>query len=397
MSVAMLNKFVAKTYTPPTTTQYKIPILMSDSEGFTLQNNHQGIFPCELWCEAGARLEDRITYLEKDEINKSLFKIGRNSTERIRKLNQGNIITDTNTLLAKWKSEYRELFNPEVDSVNSATDNVPEITGINTHQLLDISSLNARITYEEVEKAVFRSKLNKAVGVDEIPSELVRNQHCANLLHKIIDYCFTNSEVPQDWVKSVITPVPKPNMDSYNPLSYRPISLISIPCKIYADILNVRLSTWLEENELLVEEQNGFRKKWSCLDHIYSLTSVIKNRKLKRQQTFVCFIDAKKAFDSVHRDLLWYKLARIGVQDPFLEAVKSMYETTRSAVKLGHNMTDFFNVKNGVKQGCRLSPTIFSIYINDLAEEIRALNDGIDIGDGRQLVVRRRHSACGTK
>ena len=84
-------------------------------------------------------------------------------------------------------------------------------------------------------------------------------------------------------------------MDPYNPLSYRPISLISIPCKIYADVLNMRLSTWLEENELLAEEQNGFRKKRSCLDHIYSLISVIKNRKLKRQQTYVCFIDAKKA------------------------------------------------------------------------------------------------------
>ena len=66
----------------------------------------------------------------------------------------------------------------------------------------------------------------------------------------------------------------------------------------------MRLSTWLEENELPAEEQNGFRKKRSCMDHIYSLISVIKNRKLKRQQTYVCFIDAKKAFDSVHKGFI---------------------------------------------------------------------------------------------
>ena len=90
----------------------------------------------------------------------------------------------------------------------------------------DVSYLNSDITSDEVRKAVFRSKLNKSVGVDEIPSELLRNDHCIDLLHKIINYCFTKSEVPQEWVKSVITPVPKPNMDPYNPLSYRPYVLI---------------------------------------------------------------------------------------------------------------------------------------------------------------------------
>ena len=56
-------------------------------------------------------------------------------------------------------------------------------------------------------------------------------------------------------------------------------------------------------------------------------------------------------------------------------------------MKLVHNMTDYFPVQFGVKQGCKLSPSIFSIYINDLAEEMRALNDGVEIGDAQLLSI----------
>lgn len=59
---------------------------------------------------------------------------------------------------------------------------------------------------------------------------------------------------------------------------------------------------------------------------------------MQKKDTYVCFVDAKKAFDNVNRDMLWFKLVRIGIDGPYLEAVKSLYETTLSAVKLGNNI-----------------------------------------------------------
>ena len=129
-----------------------------------------------------------------------------------------------------------------------------------------------------------------------------------------------------------------------------------MPCKIYADILNQRLSSWLESNSLLAEEQNGFRKERSCIDHLYSLTSIVRNRKLNRKSTFVCFTDAKKAFDCVNRDLLWYKLLQFGINGKFLDALKSLYEGTECAVKVNDHMTDFFRVRQGVKQAVKFRP-----------------------------------------
>ena len=143
--------------------------------------------------------------------------------------------------------------------------------------------------------------------------------------------------------------------------------------------LNQRLSKWFEENSVLANEQNGFRKKKSCLEHIYTLYTIVNDRKIARQNTYAAFIDLRKAFDNVDRDCLWYKLCRTGVSGKIYSSIKSMYEEVQCSVRVNNNMTDPFYVKQGVKQGCPLSPTLFSLYINDLAEDINNLECGITV------------------
>ncbi len=86
---------------------------------------------------------------------------------------------------------------------------------------------------------------------------------------------------------------------------------------------------WLELNKVLVDEQNGYRKGRSCEDQLYSLHSIINGRTLAKQSTYICFVDAAKAFDNVNRDCLWFKLRNVGVKDRFLSAIKSIYEDVR--------------------------------------------------------------------
>ena len=104
--------------------------------------------------------------------------------------------------------------------------------------------------------------------------------------------------------------------------------------KIYSKILNTRLQKFLEENELLAEEQNGFRASRSCIDHIFTLCTILRNRKAMGLDTFLAFIDYKKAFDSVDRHLLLYKLSQIGVNGRFYNAISSMYQNPKSRVIL---------------------------------------------------------------
>ncbi|VDI73203.1 Hypothetical predicted protein [Mytilus galloprovincialis] len=198
------------------------------------------------------------------------------------------------------------------------------------------------ISYDDVEKAVCRAKLHKAGGLDQICAEFLRNNSCENILFKIIKYAFDNGDVPATWNNILINPILKPDKDYRDPLGYRGIALMSMPCNIYADILNTRLSSWLEEKNILADEQNGFRKDRGCIEHLYSVTSIITNRKIERLSTFTCFIDAKKAFDSANREMMWFKLMSIGINGKFLKGLQSLYVDVRYAVKVNGHMTDMF-------------------------------------------------------
>ena len=298
----------------------------------------------------------------------------------------GRISTHTDDVMNRWKSDFENLFtnstNPRFDDNHLfdikqrlQDDTVPSL---NTNAL----SLNEAITREEVEQSLYRAKLKRAAGFDGIPIEVLRNPVCIDLLYRIINYCFENGSVPSGWNKGVIRPIPKSEArDPRDPLCYRGICLISIPCKVYADILNVRLSKWIDDNNIVVDEQNGFRRNRSCLEHIYALYTVINKRKQQKQSTYVCFVDAKKAFDTVQRDCLWYKLMSLGITGKILKAIQSLYTEVQCVVKVNDYLTPFIDVPQGVKQGCKLSPTLFSLYINDLANEIKEMGLGIGIDD----------------
>ena len=155
------------------------------------------------------------------------------------------------------------------------------------------------------------------------------------------------------------------------PLSYRGVSLLSHVGKAYSQLLNNRIIKYCNEVHLFCEEQNGFRKFRSCEDHIFTLTSIIRNRFQVNKDLFVGFIDMQKAFDWVNRDLLWYKLLSHNITGNIYWAVRSLYSFNESCIKLNNLLSQWFEVNIGVRQGDNLSPTLFSIFINDLAIEIK--------------------------
>ena len=149
--------------------------------------------------------------------------------------------------------------------------------------------------------------------------------------------------------------------------------------KLYSAILNNRITLWSDNNDKIVDEQNGFRKKRSTIDQVSSLTNIIETRKKLKQSTFCAFIDFQKAYDFINRDKLWERLTNIGISDKMLNAVKSLYISVSSCVKINNYFTNWFDVNSGVRQGCPLSPLLFNLFINDLALRIKALGKGIDI------------------
>ena len=117
--------------------------------------------------------------------------------------------------------------------------------------------------------------------------------------------------------------MPKLGMnDDRCPLYYRGtcITLISVPCKIHCTVLIHCTREWLEDNEYLCDEHTGFCCVRSCEEQVFSLYSILNDRKNSHKKAM------KKAFDTVRSDFLWYKLQAVGIHGKFLTAIKSLYE-----------------------------------------------------------------------
>ena len=289
----------------------------------------------------------------------------------------GGIVAGKSQILNTWKLYFSNLLN-----TNSNSNSNPPPSHYNPHPALVFASscLNESFVLEEVDTALLKLNSKSAPGPDDIMVSFLKNPLCASFLCQLFNKCLGAGKVPFPWLQSIIKPIPKPGGNPLDPSDYRGISLQSVVTKVLCCTLNARLSDYLETNKLLVEEQNGFRVGRSCQDHIFSLHNLVHGRKAQGLDTFAVFIDFRKAFDSVNRQLLWNKLQiNFGISGPFLELLKGLYSQVSSCVKINGDFSDWFEIDAGVKQGCILSPLLFSMYINDLVLDIKSLNLGIPI------------------
>ena len=126
-------------------------------------------------------------------------------------------------------------------------------------------------------------------------------------------------------------------------------------------------------------EQAGFRAGYSTVDHIFTLYAIVQNclLKKKKKKLYVAFVDFKKAFDSVNNALRTV-LGKGGVEGKLYKFLRGTYDSKVACVRHKGWYSDFFDCPVGVKQGCLLSPLIFSfsffifyfIFINELAVEL---------------------------
>ena len=128
---------------------------------------------------------------------------------------------------------------------------------------------------------------------------------------------------------------------------------------------------------LLILVRLVFKRKSRTSDHIFSLKTLINKyvHNTPKGKIYVCFVDFKKAYDSVWQEDLFRKLECLNISGPFLNLLKDMYSKNSCAIKIGNKRTRFFRCKMGVRQGCPLSPNLFNIYINDIVERLNKANN----------------------
>ena len=152
--------------------------------------------------------------------------------------------------------------------------------------------------------------------------------------------------------------------------------------------MNNRLNKWAEDYNVYIEAQSGFRKHMSTIDNIFVLNGLITHCINNNEYLYCSFMDFTKAFYYIERDILWYKLIKIGVRGRMLDIIKSIYSTVKSRVKNNNTLSESFSCNIGVRQGECLLPILFAMYVNDLEQELddKGVN-GIDIGMVKLLLL----------
>ena len=96
----------------------------------------------------------------------------------------------------------------------------------------------------------------------------------------------------------------------------------------------------------------------------------METAKLQRKELYLAFIDFRKAFDTVDRQLLWETLGKIGLDSNTIDILKSLYKTHKRKIHTINGWTDWIDCSIGVKQGCTISPLLFSLFISDLSDKL---------------------------
>ena len=309
----------------------------------------------------------------------------------------GSISTDKREVLEKWCSDFSECFkgikdDPDLVFDEDFLESIENLKRVfdklssgtqEAKSSFDSTMLNRDISYDEVSAAIDKAKLGKAFLF--VPNEALKNNQAKVLLHKLFNICFKTGLSPQEWLKSDLKPLFKGgDKNPRNPLDHRPICIMSCIAKIYSCVLNVRLQSHLNSNDLLSDTQNGFRAGRSCIDHIFSLVTILRNRKLHGKETFLCFVDFRRAFDSVNHVLLFNVMSsQFGIVGKMYKSLLSLYKNPVTRVILTSEnsslQTEYFDCPLGVKQGDILSPTLFSMFVNSLTVDLRNSNIGVSL------------------
>ncbi|MES9903311.1 MAG: reverse transcriptase family protein [Sedimenticola sp.] len=238
---------------------------------------------------------------------------------------------------------------------------------------------DVRVTEEEVEAAIAILNTGKAPDESHLTAEHLKRagKTIIPTLTILYNKILSNGEVPYVFKSGIITPIHKKGKDAAYVENYRGITITSVLSKVF-EVLLLKKMTMLNDDQS--ELQFGFTKGLSPSMASLLLSESVIDAKNNQEPLYIATLDSQKAFDVVHHQILLSKLYHQGITGRLWTVISSMYTGLTGKVKWFADVSDDFNILQGVRQGGILSTHFYKTYINNLLLDIESQHLGKHIG-----------------
>ena len=270
----------------------------------------------------------------------------------------GHLSLDEEAKRAAWKEHYERLLNVEFSW------NPEDLSKEST-----VEGPSEPITLEMITKAISKMASGKAAGPSGIVAEMLKpvGESGAIEVHHLNEDIISEGRIPTDWQESYIVNLYKGKGDALNRGNYRGLKLIDQVMKVLERVVESLIRQRVEIDEM----QCGFMSGQGTTDEIFIVRQLQEKHLTANKPLYMAFVDLEKAFDRVPRDVIWWAMRKLGIDQWLVRLVQSIYTDARSRVRAGNGYSKEFGVAVSVHQGSVLSPLLFIIVLEALSREFR--------------------------
>jgi len=290
----------------------------------------------------------------------------------------GDILYDLDLVKNSWLRYFQSLYTPD-DCARYDDNHKANIDQCIT-RLLSEHNDDCLVVFsvDDVTNMCMSLKKNKAAGWDEVTAEHLI--YGGNMLYSILTIIFNQlsytHNVPDHFKRAVIVPIPKgKDKDLLSKDNYRGISLLSVVSKLYEKLL----LQWFDCNSAIQINplQGACVAHTSCLNSALLLRECVGNIRGNGDTAYVCLLDARKAFDTVWHQGIFFKLAALGCNMHIWHTLWNYYQGFKCSVHTVGGLSEWFEAKQGVHQGGPFSMKLYIIFNNDLLDQLDRSGHGV--------------------